>query len=300
MAEEATAVNEEPAVAPAESAPVEEKTVTAENAFDDDTFDDIDDEVAKSGEADGEDEDGEADKPETENQETEEQKPEQPQDEKPLAEKSQNRFQKLANENRELKEQIERLKSQESQVAAEQGLLNEINPETGDYFTPAEAERIARQQSLEQAQQSAAQQRYALEVRQNQESIGRESRQALDDFPILNEQSKEFNPQIAAEFDKLVGENIIYELQDGSRYPASVLAANGYDLNQATLIGSNFSPYQLAKLIADSTKANASVYQAQAQRSAEQMLANADTTGGNTQAGAKDADIDDFDKAWDE
>jgi hypothetical protein len=298
MAEEAAApaVNQEAQTTPAESAPVKEN-VTAANALDDDSFDDV--EVSEDTESDDADE---SDDSEQEQQVTEETKTEQPQtEEKPLTEKSQNRFQKLANENRELKEQLERLQSQEAQVATEQNLLNEINPETGDYFTPQEAERVARQQTLETMQQQAAQQRYELEVKQSQQMIGNESVQAVNDFPMFNPESKDYNPEIAAQFDEVLGENLIYEMPDGNRYTAATLAANGVDLNspQVRLLGSNISPYKLAKLIADSTKANAGVYQANAQRFTERMLANADALGGNTQS-SKDADLDDFDKAWDE
>lgn len=294
--------NEVVADTTADSAPVD-KSVVASDPLGDDAFDDIDEEVAKSGETDS-DEDDEEESSETET--TEETKPvDKPQDgdktrEESLAPKSQNRFQKLANENRELKEQLERLKSQETQVATEQELLNEVNPETGDYYTPAEAERIARQQALEAQQKATFEERQNLELQQHQEVVGNESRQALQDFPMLNPESKDFKPEIAAEYDSILAENLIYEYSDGNRYPRSVLEANGINPDtQAKFIGSNISPYKLAKLTAKSAEANAALYQANAQRSTERMLANADATGGAPQTKAKDSNLDDFDKGWD-
>lgn len=297
MSKDETAVKEEVvADATAESAPVENTSEVAGGPLDDDAFDDIDEEVATSGETDSDDT-GES--PESENTE-ETQTEDRPQEgDKPLTTKSENRFQKLANENRELKEQLQRLNSQETQVATEQQLLGEVNPETGEYFTPQEAERIARAQALEQSQQAIAQERYTLQVQQNQEAIGGEARQVME-LPIFNPTAKEFNPELTSQLEDILSENTLYQAQDGNTYTAKQLMQAGVDLNtQAVLVGSNISPLKLAKLIADSTQANAAQYQAQAQRSTEQMLANADVLGGATSAKTKD-DASDFDEAWDE
>lgn len=188
----------------------------------------------------------------------EEPEPTEAQDEtEELAPKSQNRFQKLANENRELKEQIERLRLQETQLATEGELLNEINPDTGDYYTPQEIERIAFQQTREQQMQQVAQERYQLEVQQNQASIANEATQALQEFPMFDSNSPEFNPELTAQADALLKQSLIVD-------------ENG------VLLGSHVSPYQLYKTINDSTQANAAKMQAEAQRANEKMLANVD------------------------
>ena len=119
-------------------------------------------------------------------------------------------------------------------------------------------------------------------------------------MPIFDQNSEEFNQGIASQYEDLLSENVLYQAQDGNTYTAKQLMNAGVNLNtQATLIGSNISPLKLAKLIADSTQANASKYQAQAQRSTERMLANADITGGTPNVKTKDAGSD-FDEAWDE
>jgi len=282
-----------------DSAPVEnESSVTADNALDDDAFDDIDDEVATDKETDSDDSDEEQStkEPNAEDTETEAQ----PQEgDKPLTTKSENRFQKLANENRELKEQLQRLNSQETQVAAEQQLLQEVNPETGEYYTPQEAERMARAQALEQSQQTIAQERYNLQVQQNQQTILSEVQQVVE-LPIFNPTAKEFNPQLTAQYEDILSENTLYQARDGNTYTAKQLMQAGVDLNtQAVLVGSNISPLKLAKLIADSTQANQAKIQAEAQRSTERMLANADIPAGSSNAKTKD-DTSDFDEAWDE
>lgn len=308
MSQDETAVNDTVAAdtTNTDSAPVEnESTVTADNALDDDAFDDIDAEVAKEQETESESDDSDDEEEQsTETEEskiTEETKPDnQPKDgDKPLTTKSENRFQKLANENRELKEQLQRLNTQESQVATEQQLLNEVNPETGEYYTPQEAERIARAQALEQSQQTLAQERFNLQVQQNQEAIRSEVSEVLS-LPIFSPGNNEFNPQIASQYEDLLSENTIYQYQDGNQYTAKQLMQAGVNLEtQAVLVGSNISPIKLAKLIADSSQANAAQYQAQAQRSTEKMLANADVTGGSSSTKTKD-DASDFDEGWDQ
>lgn len=211
---------------------------------------------------------------------TEETNPEpQPQGEqKPLAPKSENRFQKLANENRELKERLERLQTQESQVATEQELLNEVNPETGDYYTPMEAERIARQQALEAQAQSTAQERYQLEVMNNQMTIRSEAEKALTDFPMFDQQSPNYKPELAAQADQLLGQSLIFN-------------------EQGVLVGSNLSPYQIYKTVADAAQANSAQARAEAQKATEKMLANADSPGGASNASKPkvDPDLEAFD-----
>lgn len=185
-------------------------------------------------------------------------------EEKPLAPKSENRFQQLANENRDLKAEIESLKSQEAQIATEQGLLNEVNPDTGEYYTTQEIERIAFQQSREDRSQSIAQQRYDLEVQQNQQTISSEAIKGLEDFPIFDENSKEFNPELAALADKRLERNLILN-------------------DKGVIVGSQDSPYEILQTIAVASQSNAAKSEAKAQKATEKMLANADSTGSSQQ-----------------
>jgi hypothetical protein len=206
-----------------------------------------------------------------------------PQGDEQLAPKSQKRFQQLANENRELKEALQRLESQENQVATEQELLNEVNPETGDYYTPAEAERVARQQALERQAQNTAQERFRLEIQQNQQAVQDDSLRAVQEFPVLDESSPEFKPELAAEFDDVLADSLVYADPNGQQYTGSQLIAGGVALTdpRLTLVRATTSPYKLAKAIATASKVNDAKNRAQAQRSTERMLANADNPGGS-------------------
>lgn len=200
----------------------------------------------------------------------------QSQGEEKLSPKSENRFQKLANTNRELLEEIERLKSQEAQVANEQELLNEVNPETGDYYTPQEVQRIAFQKSREAQQQSIAQQRQALEVQQARQELGGEATKALSDFPMFDADSKDYNPTLAAQADQILGANLVTDAQ-------------------GQIVGSRISPYQLYKTIADANREGQTRGQASAQRATEKMLANADRSSDAPTKGSGDpmSDLED-------
>lgn len=249
-------------VAPAPAAEDTKPEVAEDLEQDERSLEELENEVGAETDSDKDDSkaDDTAEKPDAEEPEA------QPQGEK-LAPKSENRFQKLANENRDLRErnqQLESLKLQESQLASEQELLGQVNPETGDYYTPQEAERLAFAQSREQRAQSLAQERYSLEVTQNQQIIRDEAEKALTEFPIFDDASTEYNPELTAQADRLMQESLIVQ--------------NG------VIVGSTHSPYQIYKTIADATKANSAQYEANAQKATEKMLANADQPGGASQA----------------
>lgn len=217
-----------------------------------------------------------------------------PQEEdKPLAPKSENRFQKLANENKMLKEQ---LAAREAQIAQEQELLNEINPETGDYYTPAEAERIARAEALQKQQQSLAQERTQLEVQQNVAQIATEAEQAaaVPMFREFNEdgtKNPDYVPQLAADYDSLLADNLLFQAQDGNVYTAATLLANGVDLQtQAQLVGSYNSPLKLATIVANAYKASAVPNQLKGQKATEKMLSAADNVSSAKPSKASAAD----------
>lgn len=217
----------------------------------------------------------EADKTESESDETEtETQPQQ--GDKPLSPKAENRFQQLANDNKDLRLQLEELRVREAQFANEQELVNEVNPETGEYYTPQEIERIAWQQSRQTQAQQVAEQRQALEIRQTQQTITTEAQTAIKEFPIFDENSPEYNPALA-------------QLADQRLARAIVVDENGQ------VIRANDSVYEILKTIADASKANAAQYEAKAQRATEKMLANADPGTSATEAKAKTADDDMFD-----
>lgn len=208
----------------------------------------------------------------TEDTETETQPQTQTGEEKPLSPKAENRFQQLANERNQLKAELEALRAREAQYEQEQNLINEINPETGEEYTLQEIERIAWQQSREVQAQQVAEQRYHLEVQQNQQTIDSELAKAYQEFPELSPESNTPLSQMATE--RVV--KALARAEDG------------------TVIGAYDSPYEILKTIAEATKANAAQYEANAQRATEKMLANADNPGGAPQKASKGDELDDL------
>lgn len=216
----------------------------------------------------------------------------QPQDEQTLSPKSENRFQQLANDNRALRQQIEELQAKKAQFATEQDLVNEVNPETGEYYTPQEIERISWQQSREAQAERVNQELYAAQVQQNQQVTSDETMKAVKDFPLLDPNSKDYVPEIGQQYAEALNDSFIYVLQNGQQANRSALLANGINPEtQATLVGYSTSPYKLAKLAADAFNRaktqGETIGQANAQKATEKMLANVDPVAGAPSAPSK-------------
>lgn len=289
MSKEDTAVKDEVVADTTneESATTETTTDEVEDSFaqglnDDSDGDEPMDDIGETDGSDDSKEEPEADETqdekETEDKTEESDEQSETQDDKPLAPKSQERFQKLANENREMRERLAAIESQKTQVATEQELLGQVNPDTGNYYTVAEAERIARIKSNEQRQQTMQQESYQLEIQQNQQTLTNEASQALQEFPELDQQSESYDAEIAREYDAALQQSLILD-------------------QQGTPIGAYLSPYQLAKSIAGPARRAAekakTLGQAEAQKAQQKMQANADTPSRATGATQKPA-VDPF------
>jgi hypothetical protein len=170
---------------------------------------------------------------------------EQPQgEEKPLNPKSENRFQKLANENRELKEYVERLhaevyKPQTAEELEAEGLSPEL------------AEVRALKQQLEV-------QAYNNQVVQAQTELSEDSGRVLQDFPIFDPDSPDYQEDLAVEAAKSL-ERVLVK-----------------DPNTGQIIGSHLSPYQIYKPIADAYQKSSLKGQIAGQKATEKMLASVD------------------------
>lgn len=206
-------------------------------------------------------------------QQPEETQEEQPQDTEQLAPKSQNRFQQLANERNEYKRQLEEYRAREARIAREQELTNEINPETGDYYTPQEIERLAFSQSKEQEAAQVAEQRYELEVQDVQLQLRDEANRALTDFPMFDETSKDYDPELAADADELLGSNLVMERDEQGRLTGRV-------------IGSNVSPYKIYQTVYRAHEKAKAAGQINGQRATERMLSQVDGTSSNQKGDA--------------
>lgn len=291
MSQDETAANEVVESTAQDSPSEEQSTDDFINGFDseDDTTDSSDDSADDS-----QDEENTTEENDT-NNETSEVNPKE--DWESLKGNSQDRFRQMANEKRELARQVQVLKARQAQFANEQELLNEINPETGDYYTPQEIERLSWQTNREAQAQRDSQELYNLQVKQNQGQITEEASNVVEQFPILNPESKDYNQSVADSFDELLADNLLFMAHDGNTYTGSVLKANGIDPMTQTLVGAQISPYKLAKSIASAyngAKSQGEVLgQAKAQKATAQMMSNVDI-GSNSSGARGGSDTKDF------
>lgn len=257
MAEDATAVNEAEVVdtSTTESAPVEtaqepkqadqsESTVEQPEDFDDGEYASSDD-LPKDKEP-----EATADDDESEEQEKPQGKGEQ------RKEQLNTEIRDLVAQRNHLKQQVEQLNQQAYQVPSEQDLQDQINPDTGEYYTALEAKLIR----MEQQQQLRD---FTERVTEAQMTISTEAERALKDFPMFDSSSPDYDPEIAQQADAVLQQNLVV------------------DPNTGQIVGSRISPYQLYKSYDVATKASQRKAQIQGQKSVEKMMAaSTPTTGG--------------------
>jgi len=194
-----------------------------------------------------------------------------PQGEQTLKPKAENRFQKLANENSVLRQQIadydaqlQQLTGRNAQVAQEQGLLNEIDPNTGQYYTAEDAARVARYNANEQMQQQLQSQIQTLQIGRSRLALTQDAQSALDDFPMFDESKPEYNKALAQQADALLGQQLVFN-------------------DQNEVIGSRMSPYQIYQTIAEANSLGATKGEIEGQKATTQMLSRTDTVPGAAQ-----------------
>lgn len=183
---------------------------------------------------------------------------EQPQGEdKPLNPKSENRFQKLANENRELRERIAQLN-------------NEVyKPQTADELveegmSPAEARVTALEQKMELTE-------YNNRVFEAQSSLSEEAGHVISTMDIFNPESDNYQEDLAASAAEALEKALIRDPNVPEIDPAT-----GRPTGKGQIIGSHLSPYQIYKPIADAYQKSSLKGQIAGQKATEKMLASVD------------------------
>lgn len=181
-------------------------------------------------------------------------------EEKPLAPKSQNRFQALANENRQLKEQNAQLLSQYYGVQTPEELV-----EQGESETMAEIKSLRQEREFE---------KYTAQVTEGQQYVDTESSRVLNDFPMFNPENDKFNSELAERAATILEPSLIRDPNIPEVDPRT-----GQPTGRGMVIGSQISPYQLYETLAKAAESSKVEGQIQGQKATEQMLANADNVG---------------------
>lgn len=172
-----------------------------------------------------------------------------------------------------LKSAVEEANAKVYQPVTADELLEQENPDTGEYFTKSEAkfEAFKQQQEIRE---------YNERVAEAQMVIEHESQRVINDFPMFDPKSDDYQPEIANEALEILKENLIRDEKTGQ------------------IIGSNLSPYKFYKTIANSARLMQEKGQINGQKATEKMLASADSVSSVTQSTKpkSDLDIDGFDE----
>lgn len=150
----------------------------------------------------------------------------------------------LVSQRNALRTEVEKANAEAYQPATEEQL-------TEEGLTPTDAKIEAMRQHIEMRE-------YSDKVSEAQLTIESESQRVLNDFPIFNPGSPDFDAELQQEAAELLQANLIT------------------DPNTNQIIGSNVSPYQLYKTLARASSVSAAKGQIKGQRATESMMANAD------------------------
>lgn len=171
-------------------------------------------------------------------------------------------------------------------VAQRNSLRTEVEKANAEVYQPATEDELVDQgyeatdAKLEALRQQVEMRDYNEKVAEAQLTIGSESQRVLDDFPIFNPDSDQYDKELAGEASELMQANLIK------------------DPNTDQVIGSNVSPYQLYKTLARASGISATKGQIKGQQDTEKMLANADTSSAKTAATSSKKDP--LEALWDE
>lgn len=183
----------------------------------------------------------------------------------------------LKREIEELNRQKYQLKSEDDLPTVEQ-LLEEINPETGDYFNRTEAQLLLLQAKYELDHQARQMDEYNNRLVETNMALINEAEQVLRDFPMFDPNSDEYDEALANQADRLLDASIIR------------------DQNTGRIIGSQVSPYELYATIVSATGTAKARGEVAGRKAAQKMMASVDVVGGAASPSGADSDDDPFAK----
>ena len=210
--------------------------------------------------------------------------PSKTQTEEPSPKNAETRKQQLNNEIRDkvaernaLRREIAELNRQKYQMKnpadlpTVEALTEQINPETGDYYTRTEAKlaRIEAECELEREQRQIDE--YTDSIVDNRLRLRDEADQALKDFPMFDENSPLYNEKLAKQADEIAEGLIIKD-------------------NTGEIIGSNGSIYGVYAAIANAAKSAETTGKIAGRKAAVNMMDSADIVGSSSSSAVDDGD----------
>ena len=300
MSNQDTAVNttEVADTSTTDSAPVETQTFDAEESLENvdisaELLGNDDDSDAKSDDSDSTEEtdskaDNDQDTTDTENtDQADETKTEEPQYTK--AEQRKEQLNSEIREMVELKKQYEQELAQyqqqqqqsQDQPFTEEQLLNEINPDTGEYFTPTEARVVMMQQEVQQMRQQAQEKEYQQQVQQSRMQLAHDIENAVKEYPMFNARSDSYDKALAEKAKRIIEANLVMD-------------------NNGQPVSSRIPIREILATFAEVQQSSVATGEAKARQATNKMLANVDTAGGSSGATSqkRDAYLEAFDSEF--
>ncbi len=185
----------------------------------------------------------------------------------------------LRREIAELNRQKYQLKSIDD-IPTVEALMEQQNPETGDYYTRTEAKlaRIEAERELDLAKRQLDE--YTENIVDNRLRLKDEATKALRDFPMFDEESDSYNKDLAEQANRIADSLIIK------------------DKNTGEIIGSHGSIYDVYALVASAAKSAETTGKIAGRKAAVDMMNSADVVGGSVASSSDDED-DPFLKGFD-
>lgn len=165
-------------------------------------------------------------------------------------------------------------------VAQRNAIKAEVAKATNDVYQPAtENDLVEEGMSVTEAKVEAMRQQlevrdYNERVAEAQLTLGSESLRVMNDFPIFNPDSDQYDQELAEEAAALLEPNLIRD----PNVP-EIDQTTGKPTGKGLIIGSNVSPYKLYKTLDRASGISATKGQLKGQQAHQEMLANADSPG---------------------
>lgn len=165
-------------------------------------------------------------------------------------------------------------------VAQRNAIKAEVAKATDEVYQPAtESDLVDEGLSATEAKVEAMRQQlevrdYNERVAEAQLTLGSESLRVLNDFPIFNPDSDQYDAELADEAAGLMESNLIRDPNVPEVDPQT-----GKATGKGLIIGSNVSPYKFYKTLFRASGISATKGQIKGQQAQQEMMANADSPG---------------------
>lgn len=165
------------------------------------------------------------------------------------------------------------------QAKTEDELVNTINPETGDYYTRAEAQAEITKNRLDQLEQERQREVYANQIAESRFTMEQEAVQVVRDFPIFDSQSDQYNKELATEAAEILSGAIEKDPQTGME------------------IGCKIPIYKFYSMLAKAAESAKKQGEIAGREAAQKMMGSVDAIGNNGNKKGSDNELDDFERS---